>query len=258
MRIMLIALLLAVPAACPAADRTEDEAAIARLIKKAESAGFERHQLERHLSAFDGACTWTLGRREEPDGHDVVISRPQYEAQQRQRYLLPTAQQDGIYFNDERTEVTGDTATYGARVRRRFFGGNDEGVRVYQLVRRPELGWQVVAVRTWMTKDRVGGLPIDYTDEFYKGADERLAERLASDATSFEGKIVALIEARQLREAYEAAKLESERVADARVWVARAEMAFEIGKVEDALAAAAHARKLDPACEAPFFARTGR
>ncbi|MCB9536901.1 MAG: hypothetical protein H6704_11665 [Myxococcales bacterium] len=238
--------------------RTADEAALLRTIKKAEQAGFERHQLKRYLEAFAPTCTWTIGRREKPGEYDTVVPYADHVAQQTERFELPVAGKDRVYLQDEKVTIEGDDGTVRARVARHFFGGSDEWMRVYTAKKSAKGAWHVTAVRAWPLRESIGPQTILFDDAFWTYADKMVEEQLEADNATFESRMVALVQARRFAEAHALTVKASEGSKDPLIWTARAEAAFEIGKLDDALAAARKARQLDPAVSLPFFARPGR
>lgn len=242
----------------PAAARTDDEAALLRTIKKAEQAGFERHQLKRYLEAFAPDCTWTTARREKPGEYEISVPYAHHVAQQTERFELPVTGKSRIYLQDEKVTLEGDQGTVRARVARHFFGGSDEWMRVYTAKRTAKGAWQVTAVRAWPVRESIGPQTILFDDAFWTYADKMADEQLKADNATFESRMVALVQARRFAEAHALTVKASEGSKAPLIWTARAEAAFEVGDLEDARAAARKARQIDPTVSLPFFARPGR
>lgn len=244
--------------ATPAAARTDDEAALLRTIRKAEQAGFERHQLKRYLEAFAPECTWTIGRREKPGEFEISLPYASHVGQQSERFELPATGKARIYLQDEKVTIEGDRGTVRARVARHFFGGSDEWMRVYVAKRTAKDAWQVTAVRAWPVRESIGPQTITFDDAFWSYADKTVDEQLKADNGTFESRMVALVQARRFAEAHALTVKASANSRDPLLWTARAEAAFEIGDLDDARAAARKARQIDPSVSLPFFARPGR
>jgi hypothetical protein len=238
--------------------RTEDEAALLRTIKKAEQAGFERHQLKRYLEAFAPECTWTTARREKPGEYDTTVAYADHVAQQTERFELPVTGKARIYLQEEQVTIEGATGTLRARVARHFFGGSDEWMRVYTAKKTDKGAWQVTTVRAWPVRESIGPQTIVFDDAFWAYADQMVDEQSKTEGATFESRMVALVQARRFAEAHALTKEATKDSKDPLIWTARAETAFEIGDLEDARVAARKARQLDPAVALPFFARPGR
>ena len=248
-----LAALLVVWVGVPALAAPSDaERAIARTVKRAEQAGYERHRLEKYLAAFTEDATWVIGRFEDPEPHDFVIDRAARIEQLKRRWLSSERKGGRLMFVKEKVQVTGDTATLEAEVKQVFFGGDDLWARIYTLKKTGDQ-WRVQRVREWPLKENVGGTFISWTDQQYEEVEQSLRDVNKNADAGFTERFVALIRARRLKEAHALAEKTTAAEDTHGAWLALANVAFELGKIEQAEVAAKKAARLDPTAEPAFF-----
>jgi hypothetical protein len=251
----LLVLTMALPAMAADAP-SEEEIEIARLVKRAERAGYERHDLKAWWGPMAKGLKRTTGRKPEPDKYDVVLDAKRLRALLTARWRKVSTEKERLYFQADKVEITGDTAVYTTEASFHFFGGEAVTRRRYTLQRTQNRkgsgGWQVTDIRIWRMAENTAGLTELFNDEFYKDADEKVAKLYASGDPTLEQKLVVLVRARRFNEAYEAsvAATKSPDVTGAD-WLARSRIGVEIGFVEDARKAFRRANKLSPGVRIP-------
>lgn len=235
------------PAAAPeAAAASAVEEALLRVIKRAERESFEQHETGRYLEGFAPDAVWIEGRREVADAHDVEVGRAAMAQMLARRHRAPLSGKEQLFLRDVEVEVAGDRAVVLATARRVFFGGQD-AIRRRYVMRRAGEGWQIAEVRSWPVQEMMQGLMRIYDDAYWLDLDEQADKAVASQDPLL-GRIGSLVKARRIAEAYALAKTATEETpADPVAWRARADLAFELGRVDEALAAAKQTAKLRPA-----------
>lgn len=232
------------PAAAPAPSAVED--ALLRVIKRAEREGFEQHETSRYFAAFAPDAVWIDGRREVADAHDVKLDRAVMEQMLTRRHRTPLSGKEQLFVRDVESEVDGDRAVVVATVRRVYFGGQDTFRRRYTM-RRVGEGWQITELRSWPVQEMVQGLVHVYDDEHWLSLDEKADAALASETDSVAARLSALVVARRIAEAHGLAKAATEKTpGDPAAWQARADLAFALGRLDEALDASKKVAKLRP------------
>ncbi len=243
-----IALFFVAMAAPAAADEAE---AVSRLVKRAERAGFERHDVKGWWRAMAKDVARTTGRREVPDAHDYTLSGKALREVHRLRWRRAATGRTRLYFHDENTSVEGGAAVYTAEVSHHFFGGSEVTRRRYEL-KRVKKRWRITKVRIWWVRQNTAGEVEDFDNDFWLDADAKVEDLRKEKVTSLEAVLAGLVKARRLKEAYQATVDETKREsAKANAWIARANMALELGLLDDARKALRRARKLDPLVDVP-------
>jgi hypothetical protein len=256
-----IRVLLLLCFAAPALSAPDPGEALLRDLKRAERAGFERHDLKAFMAMMTDDVSWVRGRREVADEHDVKLDAKMLRELMALRWKRPPTGRPRMYFHDEEVEVDGAKAVVQVDVTRQFFGGSDAGKRRYELERMGKgkaARWKVRRVREWLLRSSVGGDPEDLsTDTFWIDVDERVDEMRKEPGTvSLAGRLAVLVKARRLPEAYAEAVAETEKSPrSTEAWLARAALALEVGRVADARAAAATARKIERTVDIPALLR---
>ncbi len=251
-----LALLLAVPALAEVDEQDE----VARLVKRAERAGAERHDVKAWWRIMDKDVTLTSGRREVAGPHDVTLAAKPLRELRRLRWRAPSSSRSRLYFHDESVDITGDAAVFTAEVSHHFFGGVEVTRMRYELrrqkkPRKRQPKWRVVKMRRWLVRQNVGGEADVLNDEFWLDADEQVKE-LTVENPSLDATLAALVRARRIKDAYEAAVAETKKPeALASAWMARANMALELGMFKEARTALREARKRDKLVEVPPLLR---
>lgn len=247
--ILLTTLLLAGLAQAEEAPRSADEAEVAKLVKRAERAGFERYDVKGYLAAFDANAKWTFGRAEKADEHDYTLSYEQQAAVLAVRLKLPRTGSETLYFNDEKFDLADGKGTYSATIDRHFFGGSD-GLRSVYTVEKQADGWRIMAVRSRPLRHMLGGEPRMYDEQGLSELD-REVENTKSGA--FIMRYTAMVNARRFHEAYALAKAAVEATPDDSESLAAASfVAFELGHVDEARELSKRARAIAPAIATPF------
>lgn len=238
------------PAAPPAADgagaqRTE-ESRIARMIKSATREGIERHELDRAMAMYAPDGVWVLGRRAEPDEHDVRLDLAKRRAQLALRFDNPLTGQEQVFFRDVQVEIEGDEATMTATVAMDLFTGHEELKHRYRLVRTGD-GWRVAELRVWPIMRSQVGMPTFYTDDYWLEAEKNVEKTLADTTAPPAARLAAYTRAGYLLRGYaEARALTKASPDDPLAWRSRALFALEVGEAADALESGRKAVTLSP------------
>ena len=112
--------------------------------------------------------------------------------------------------------------------------------------------WRITKVRIWWVRQNTAGEVEDFDNDFWLDADAKVEDLRKEKVTSLEAVLAGLVKARRLKEAYQATVDETKREsAKANAWIARANMALELGLLDDARKALRRARKLDPLVDVP-------
>lgn len=219
------------PAAAP--QPQTEESRITRAIKAAEQEGFEHHELERQLAVFAPDARIVLGRRSEPDAHDIVWDLKTLRGVLARRYRLSPSKQQQIFFRDVVVHIEGDSATMTAVMTREHHTGRDEIKARYRLTRR-EGAWRVVERRSWPLMRSYGGLPTIYSDETWLTAEEQAKATMADPGSNRQARLSALTQAGLLEQAYAEGKAWTvEAPKDVEAWRVRRKFALEVGKLAD-------------------------
>lgn len=234
---------------------TEAEAALVRQIKKAEREGFEQHDATRYFEPFAPDAVWIEARREVPDAHDVRIERKQKEQMVERRFRAPLTGKEQLFMRDVESKIEADRAVLSATLRRVHFGGQD-AVRHRYVLRRGAAGWQITEVRRWPVQEAMQGLMQIYDDSRWAQLDEQADRALAGSEEKPISRLTDLIKARRMAQAYALARTTTEQQPDdAAAWRARADMAFELGRIEEAVSAGRRATQLSPGEPLPVHLR---
>lgn len=219
-------------AAAEVPQRTEEDR-IARLIKTAEREGFEHHELERALAIFAPEASVVIGRRAEPDEHDVKMDLGGLRGTLIRRHRLSPSKQQQLFFRDVEVQITGEAATMIAVVTREHHTGREELKLRYRLARR-DGRWQVVERRSWPLMRSYGGLPTVYSDEVWTEAEKNAEKILADEYASQQSRLSALTQAGFLARAHAETVAWTRRAPDDHeAWRARLRFAVELGRVAD-------------------------
>lgn len=221
--------------------RSAEESRIVRLIKTAERESFERHEIDRALAIYAPKAAIVIGRRVEPDEHDIRYDLATMRAVLEARYSRGPASQEQVFFRDVEVSIDGEKATLDAVVARELFSGREEMHHRYTLA-RVDGRWQVTAQRIWPIMRSQGGVSTVYGDEVWLAAEEKAEEVMANPDTSPQEKLFALTAAGHLLRGH-GVTVAWTRSAPKSVeaWIARYRFALEVGKLEDARAAWAKA-----------------
>lgn len=231
-------------------ERTEDELAVAKVVKRAERAGFEKHDTAGYLAAFLPTATFTYGRARAPDAYDYTLDFARQSALAAFRHQPALAGKEGAYFSDEKFTLTADSGAYFAVVERHFFGGIEMWARQYTMKKTAD-GWRVAALRSWPIRQVVGGEPRMFDEATLKRADEEVDQAIKDG--NFILTFTALVMARRMTEARALAeKAVAANPKDAQGQVGLCFMLIEFGEIEAARAVAAKAAKLNSAIPTPF------
>lgn len=247
---------LAVLLAAPTLADVDEQEQVARLVKRAERAGAERHDVKGWWRVMAKDVTLTTGRRAVPGPHDVTLDAKALRALRQLRWQGPPSARARLYFNDETVDITGDTAVFTAEVSQHFFGGVEVTRARYELqrdkkARKGAPRWRVAKMRRWYVRQNAGGEVDVYDDDYWLDADERVAEQ-KKESPSLDARLAVLVKARRIKDAYDEAVAETkEKGADASAWLARSNMALELGLIEEARSALREAKKRDKLIDPP-------
>lgn len=254
----LLAMCFVLPANA-AGELSADQIEVARLVKRAERAGYERHDPKGWWRVMAKDVKRAVGRTEKAGPYDLVLDAKRLRALNAARWRRAPTSKSRIYFAGDAVTITGDTAVYTTEATWNFFGGSETTKRRYTLRRvkakkkgRP--GWEVTDIRWWWVSEVTIGVEDAFTEAFWTDADRRVAELDAQQVVSLEEKLVALVAARRFQEAYDAAVAEAKTdPKSVEAWMAQAKIGAEMGLIPEARKAFARARALDRRARLPFL-----
>jgi hypothetical protein len=156
--------------------------ALLKMVREAEAAGFERHDLDKFLAIWADDGKLIEGRTEKPDKYDTVLARPQLEAKYKLSFAVPPTKEVRVEFEQERVTVDGDEATVRYRAMTRYSEVTITADEVYRL-RRQGGAWKVYENRTWPVEGSAGEWVHTYDAETWKVL-ERTPRRRPTRKTS--------------------------------------------------------------------------
>ncbi len=251
---VLLVTVMALPAMAAEAP-SQEEIDIARLVKRAERAGYERHEGKGWWRVMAKDVKRAIGRTAKSDAHDLVLDTKRLRALNAVRWGRTATGKARLYFQGDKVKIIGDTAVYTTEASFHFFGGEEVTRRRYTLRRtkkRKSAGWVVTDIRWWRMAKNTGGLRELFDAEFWKDADKNVDQLLTGGESTLEEKLVVLLRARRFDEAYQATLVATKSPdATADDWLARSRIGVEIGFVADARKAFRRARKISPGVRLP-------
>lgn len=213
--------------------------AVIRTLKGAERAAIEDHDVTRLFARFAKDGRWITGRRAVADAHDVQFDVRTAQQVMRVKLDGPPGR-SRLAFVDASAELAAEPPTVSLTL-----SHDDMGRRLLSTVRyvlrQTRGGWQIVERRQWPLEARGGLAPSIFNDAFWLDADARV-DQPGTD-TGLE-RLDALLAARRIAEAAALVeRLMQQPDPPRQVWTARARIAWLLGRLDVARAAALAARK---------------
>jgi hypothetical protein len=247
---------------------TPEARAVLKRVKKAERAGFERHDVKAYTALFDPATTWVIGRTETPDRFDRAFDFPTWTTLRKLDWARPPHKMDLMFFRGAVLTFGEDATTARLEIdcRTDFFGGFRVMRVRYDLARaaarkggraedtplgqRPD-DWRVVAVRQWPQAEQVGMEHTRYTAVYWQEQDAKVAEPIEGDPLLGMVRYLLAWRFEEALQAIDAVTVEHPNRADA--WLAKARLLAEFGRLEPAKAAFKRALAVDPTTTPPML-----
>lgn len=206
------------------------DADVSQVVKKAERAGYEHHDVAGILRIMRPGARWIVGRRAVADAHDVVMTQAIVADVLRLQYAGPPGSRR-VDFLETTVELDADPPRIMLIQSRRFSGGRVLTGTLFELARDAK-GWGVITRREWPIEDRMGPFPTLYDDAFWLDADTGI-DQPCSDTLA--ERFSALMNARRYAQlAREAAGLAARGGTDPKIWSFWAQAAYRLGKLSDA------------------------
>ncbi|MEX0937675.1 MAG: hypothetical protein WDZ59_07420 [Pirellulales bacterium] len=244
-------LLLLLCAGTRSASSSEDEGAVVELVQQSQRAGFQRHDFEKYIAAWDANGQIVGGRLAHPGKYDTKLSRAQIEATRRLRFRAAPPTELAMSFSNVASQIEGDRAEVRYRTTIEGNGAVEVVDELYRL-RKVNGEWKITENRWWPVEMGRADSPTKLDEAVWQAMDAQIAR--LDQAGDLAAKARALFSAFRFTEAYATAKsLTGDSPDDAEAWILRGRTALFAGDAEDAVSSYQKALAIDPAANVPEF-----
>jgi hypothetical protein len=223
------------------------------IVLRSQKAGLELQDWRAYIAPWSRMGTWVAKRTEQDSQYDITLS---YEASLARIKLLTDSGEPTIQIKHTNVVPTIDASATRATVRVKTivsFDGRSETTQEIFRLRVTDDGWRIENNTYWRSEARNKDRTIRFDATYFNQADIKVETALIQGPMEAS---LALFAALRWREAHELLTQATQPTkATANLWAMRAQAAFMIGDIQDAISAVKIARKRKSSVALPAWAK---
>lgn len=236
-----------------AAQQSEEETAIIKLVQESQKAGREKGDAAKWLAPWAKDAKLIGGRTEKVGMYDLVLTWPQIKASAELRYCGPSPKDVSMTFENVQVQINGNQAVLRYRSVLKSPKSLGKADEIF-LLRKTKTGWEIYENRYWPVSFVLNEEETTYDAKTWQEFDAQ-AEKFRQKKDLFALTTTLIVGYRDAEAHVVTKQLTQARPQDPDAWVLRGDAAVLVGDIKDALDSYQQALTLDPDVDLPDYVR---